>query len=355
MIIVDAHQDIAYNALSWGRDYRIHPLNHRRYEISLGYPRAMIGLHDALLGRVGVIFGSIFTAPYSEKPSRVPYSRPMYKNASEAYRLGMQQLDYYQRLEDEHPQVRLIEVQADLEYVLTSWKPDTPMNQRVQGIVISFEGADPILEPKQFEEWYERGVRCVGLAWQDTRYCGGSGSSNGLTPLGFELLEFMAHYGAILDISHASEKASLQILDAYSAHIIASHSNPRRFSDTDRHLSDAVIRRLAERGGVMGVVMMNQFLSTRWSPMDIKTKPSISEVVDVIDYVCQLTGSAQHVGLGSDFDGGFGAESTPNGLDTVSDLYAIAQALASRGYSEVDVLAIMGENFLRVLRASLPV
>src|SRR5690606_9455364 len=121
------------------------------------------------------------------------------------------------------------------------------MAQHRQGLVLLMENADPILEPRQFEEWYERGVRIVGPAWEGTRYCGGTGQPGGLTAVGRELLEVMASFNAILDLSHMAEQSFLESLDLYEGILIASHSNPRRFRNTDRHLSDTMIRRLAER------------------------------------------------------------------------------------------------------------
>ena len=73
-----------------------------------------------------------------------------------------------------------------------------------------------------------------------------------------------------------------------------------------------------------------------------------------MDYVCQMAGDAQHVALGTDFDGGFGSESTPAELDTIADLPKIATALKARGYGDADVEAIMGGNWLRIVRRALP-
>jgi membrane dipeptidase len=114
-----------------------------------------------------------------------------------------------------------------------------------------------------------------------------------------------------------------------------------------------MIERLAERDGVMGIVLYNRFLSNHWKKGDPKSDVPLSVAVDAIDYVCQLTGNAAHVGIGSDFDGGFGAESVPDGLDTTSDLLRIGTALRARGYSEEDTAAILGGNMLRKLRQSL--
>jgi membrane dipeptidase len=247
----------------------------------------------------------------------------------------------------------LIQSEADLDSVLATWSDGVEISDHQQGLVILMEGADPILEPKQFEEWYVRGVRLVGLAWGKTRYSGGTGHPGPLTKEGRELLEVLANFNTILDLSHLSEHACLEALDSYAGIIIASHSNPRKFCNTDRHLSDTMIELLAERDGVMGIVPFNRFLSNRWKKGDPKSDIPLSVVIDAIDYVCQLTGSAAHVGIGSDFDGGFGLESIPGELDSTTDLYSIGPALKARGYSEEDTAAILSGNMLRKLRQGL--
>ena len=146
----------------------------------------------------------------------------------------------------------------------------------------------------------------------------------------------------------------MQALDHYEGTVIASHTNPRSFKNTDRHFPDATIRQLAERDGVMGIVLYNRFLSDDWTSGDPKSKIPLTRVLDAIDYVCQLTGSAAHVGIGTDFDGGFGQESIPEDLDTVTDLMKIGDALTARGYAPADVEAIMGGNMIRKLRQGLP-
>jgi membrane dipeptidase len=115
-----------------------------------------------------------------------------------------------------------------------------------------------------------------------------------------------------------------------------------------------MIRRLAERDGVIGIVLYNRFLHQEWRSGDPKSSVPFSRVIDAIDYVCQLTGSAQHVGIGSDLDGGFGVESTPEGIDTTSDLWSIGSHLNTRGYSQSDVEAVLFGNMLRKLRQLLP-
>jgi membrane dipeptidase len=87
---------------------------------------------------------------------------------------------------------------------------------------------------------------------------------------------------------------------------------------------------------------------------DRKDSVTLDDVVAAIDHVCQVVGDATHVGIGSDFDGGFGAESAPAGIDTVADLPRIGKRLIEHGYSTEAVTAVMGQNWLRVLRAFLP-
>lgn len=356
MYIVDAHQDIAYNALCFARDYRQSALKKRRNEVGTDHPKrngsVTTGLPEAIAGRIALVFATLFVAPKSKKPAG--WDDMSYTDIKTANKLAMQQMDYYQRITDEDDRLRLVQNEADLDAVLATWAADKPITERQQGLVILMENADPIIEPRQFEEWYEMGVRLVGPAWQATRYCGGTGQPGPLTDLGRELLEVMASFNVILDLSHMAEQSYLEAVDRYEGVIIASHSNPRKFCNTDRHLSDEMIRLLAERDGVIGVVMANQFLDGDWRGNGAhKHDVTLQRVTEIIDHICQTTGSAAHVGLGSDFDGGFGVESIPQEFDTVADLWQIKDALTTRGYETDDVSAILGGNMTRKLRESL--
>ncbi len=358
MFIVDAHQDIAYNALCYGRDYRTSALKKRTQEAGSDIPAragmATIGLPEALAGRVAVVFATLFVAPRSRGAAPSPWANLEYDDAAGAHRLARQQLDVYRRLVDEDDRLRLVRSAADLDAVLATWQPGVDVRQRRQGLLLLMEGADPIVEPPQFEEWYELGVRAVGPAWQRTRYAGGTRAPGPLTALGRELLDVMAGFNAILDVSHLAERSYYDAVEQYTGTIIASHSNPRSFCDTDRHLSDDMIRRLADRDGVMGVVLANYFLDGGWQRSDGKHAVTLDRVLDIIDHICQVTGSAAHVAIGSDFDGGFGAETIPAEIDTVADLWRFQERLLGRGFSEADTDAILSGNMLRQLRKSLP-
>ncbi|MCB9435542.1 MAG: membrane dipeptidase [Anaerolineales bacterium] len=355
LIIVDAHQDIGYNYMEDGRDFLKPALVKRQFEDNS--PDAVKGrgivtcsLPEALMGRVGIIFATLYASPkFSPMPAKFSYETPR-----EAYQIGMAQLDYYKRLLDNDSRLALIHDQSSMQQVLATWAAGTEFIDRKLGLVILMEGADPVIEPRQAEEWYEQGVRIIGPAWSETRYSGGTGRPGPLTPLGFELLQVMSSLGMILDLSHMAEKAYLQAVDHYAGVVIASHSNPRHFVDRDRMLSDEMILRLAERGGVMGLVPFNRFMLSGWTyGTNTKEQVTIDHFIDMIDYVCQLTGSVRHVGIGTDWDGGFGAESIPTPFDTIADLWLLHDALQGRGFEADDIQAILGGNFLRILSEGL--
>jgi len=359
-LILDAHLDIAFAALVSGREWTRPVYESRRTEAGseteMREGVRVAGLREALLGRVGIAFGTIFTSP-ARKGAQFRDDLISYHTPREAYERGLAQLDYYNRLADEYANIALIRTQPELDRVLASWAEGVPFAQHIFGIVILMEGADPILEPKQFEEWYERGVRVVGPAWEQTRYSAGTGESGPLTGMGRELLDVMASFNAVLDLSHLAERACDEALDLYDKTLIASHSNSRKLAgSSERHLTDSAIRRIGERGGVVGIPMYNRFLKAEWSRASggKKEEVTLADVVSSIDYICQLTGSAAHVGIGSDFDGGFGLQSVPAEIDTIIDLTLVAPALAARGYQPDDIRAILSGNFLRILRQTLP-
>lgn len=352
-IIVDAHEDIAWAGLALGRDYLRSAQETRRLEEGTDAVRrngrCMLGLPEWLEGRIAIICGSVYLTPNTA--GIMGWDPQNYTNAEEAFQRANEQLDYYERLAERSEQVRLIGNRADLEAVLASWDAGSPQ----VGIIPALEGADPIRRPEDVEYWYGRGVRIVALAWAaGSRYAGGNRALGPLTDAGRALLDVLAESGMILDVSHLAEEAFWEVVDRYEGLVVATHSNPRALVPGPRQLSDQMIRALAMRDGVIGIAPYNRFLVPDWSPADGKEAVTLQDVAAAIDHVCQVVGDAAHVGLGSDFDGGFGAEATPLGVDTVADLPKIADALAERGFAESDIAAVMAGNWLRVLRAALP-
>ena len=357
MLIVDAHEDIAYNALRYNRDYATSALDIRTTEINsksvIDNGLACLGRDEWLSGHVGIIFATLFSPPYSHYSG--DSEKMYYRNSEQAHQLAHNQLDYYLNLEQKDA-FQIIRNRTDLDTVVTSW--DEVSNRKpVIGLVLLMEGADPIRSPGEVEYWYKNGIRIIGPAWAGTSYCGGTGDPRPLTNLGEELLENMADIQMILDVSHMSEHSFDQAIENYEGVIIASHANPRFAADLitpERLLTDTQIHKLVGRGGVIGVVPYNKFLKSDWRKSDDKKTVPVRRLAEMIDYICQLTGSCQHVGIGSDFDGGFGAESIPFPMDTVADLVMIGDEIATLGYNTQEVEHFMSENWLQVLRRGLP-
>ncbi len=358
-IIVDAHEDLAWNIFAYGRDYTRSVEETRRLERgSTTVERngdALLGWPEYQRGRVALVFGTLFAPP--RQGNRYAGDEKAYATAEEANRLYWQQLDIYHRLVDAHPdKFRLVTGRGGLQAVLEAWEAEPEASQAV-GIVPLMEGADGIRGPDELPRWWERGLRLIGLAWTATRYSGGTRAPGPLTAAGRELLQAMADYPFVLDLSHMDSLAARQALDLYQGPIIASHANPAAMLpgvESNRHLPDDVIRSLVARDGVIGVVVFNLFLKAGWRRGDPREAVTLETVADHIDYICQMVGSARHVGLGSDFDGGFGVQAAPAGIDSVADLQKLTEVLARRGYSQADIAAILGGNWVRVLQNALP-
>ena len=360
MIVVDAHEDLVWNGLTFGRDYTLSVVETRVREAGTETPihngHTLLGWPEWITGRVAVVFATLFAAPARRKKG--PWDTQCYADVDEAHNLYRVSLDYYTGLTGEHPdKFHLILMREDLERVVDGWQSEESC-ETIVGLVILMEGADGVRRPAELPEWYEAGVRILGPAWSGTRYAGGTGEPGPLSDDGRELLDVMAELNMILDLSHMTDEGALEALDRYQGSVIASHSNPRarlpHFIKPERHLSDHVISRIAERDGVIGIVPFNPFLKDCWSPADGRQAVTIDDVVAHIDHICQVVGDAGHVGLGSDFDGGFGVDKVPLGLDSVADLRLIGGELSARGYDSGDVEAILNRNWLRVLRRALP-
>ena len=380
-LIVDGHQDLAWNMLTFGRDYTRSAAETRRLEAGGEAPQhnddSTLGWPDYQRGRVAVIFAVLFVAP--QHRCTPGHESQCYSDFNQAHRLYNNQIDAYQRLVERHPnKFRLILEQDDLDEVLENWKQaepaqaeagittevvtthaqEQPANDKGHpvGLVILMEGAEGVREPAELEQWRQRGVRQIGPAWAGTRYCGGTREPGPLTKDGYDLLEGMAECNFILDLTHMDEAAVLQALEVYPGQIVASHSNALALlkgSDSNRHLSDRVIQGILERDGLIGVVSFNGFLKADWKKGGRREEVTLQHIVGQIDYICQMAGDARHTGLGSDMDGGFGLQSMPTGIDTIADFQKLVPALAEKGYSEADIANILGENWLRRLKATL--
>jgi len=232
-------------------------------------------------------------------------------------------------------------------------------------------------------DFYRLGVRYMTLThnntndWADS--CCDAPRHNGLSDFGKEVVREMNRLGMLVDISHVSDKTMSDALDTSTAPVIASHSSARALADRPRNIPDDLLRRIAKNGGVVMVNFYTLFLDQKAIDADkareARLKPQldalreqfkndpkrleeemnklyasdplpptpISVLIDHIGHIVKVAG-IDHVGLGSDFDGGI---TPPDGLRDISQLPNITYELLRRGYSEEDIRKILGENFLR--------
>jgi membrane dipeptidase len=353
VILADGHLDLAFNRLCFGRDPRESALAVRRREAGMP-PRkwrgdCMVGLEELRAGRVAVVFGTLF-APRARDMKDTDLDRSlMYDTAKEARAIARRQLDVYAEICAEGQGFRAVRDRDDLAAVLAGWENGATGDV---GLVVLMEGADPVVAPEDVPEWREAGVRIIGLSWRGTRYAGGTGEPGPLTKEGRKLVREMDAAGVVLDLSHAADESAREALGLYDGRVIASHSNPRAVCDSDRQMPDDLIRAVAARGGVIGAVPFNKMLQAGWTGGDARVP--LARVAQAIDHVTQTAGTHRVAAVGSDFDGGFGAESAPSGLDTIADLRRIADALSDLEYTDAQILDVLGRNWIRFLERALP-
>ncbi len=349
--------------LTFGRDYTLPVEETRQREKNLPHilennGDSLLSWHEYQRGRVAVVFATLFAAP--RRVTMGNWDSQVYETPDQARRLYQQQLDVYDRMFGQHPEkFTPIHTKPQLASVIETWQqPENARpHNRPTGIVTLMECADGIGSMDELPEWWNRGVRIIGPAWMGTRFCGGTREPGPLTREGRQLLAAMSEHGYTLDLSHMAWESALEALDQYEGPIIASHSNPLKMvknGDSNRFLTDEIVDGIIERGGVIGIVPFNRFIIQGWKNSDPREDCPLDMVAAHIDYICQRAGSAHHVGFGTDFDGGFGLQHIPPELDTIADLQKLAPLLAARGYTEENIAAIFGGNWLDHLRRTLP-
>ena len=198
------------------------------------------------------------------------------------------------------------------------------------------------------ESYYDLGARYMTLSHSSNNdICDSSTDPQGpehggLSPFGEEVVAEMNRLGMMVDVSHISDAAVWDVLAITTAPIIASHSNARALYDHPRNLSDDLLNAIAENGGVVQVNLL--YLSPN-DPDTGERISTVSDVVDHIDHIVEVAG-IEHVGIGSDFDGG----GVVDGCEDVSKFEAITLELVKRGYNKNEIRKIWSENFMRVFR-----
>ena len=306
------------------------------------------------------------------------YIKPDYVTKGGAARRTLDMIDSVYRAVERHPN--------DLMFATSVADIRGAKKQGKIAALMGIEGGHAIEDSlPTLREFYRLGVRYMTLTWNNTNNWADAGRGekkhNGLSDFGKEVVLEMNRLGMMVDVSHVSDKTMSDALDVSKAPIIASHSSARALSNVPRNIPDDLLKKIADKGGVIQVNFYTEFLdaATVGPQSDARTARlkaeqdainekykddperrseesdkleaanplpplPISKLIDHIDHIVKVAG-IDHVGIGADFDG---ANDMPDGARDVSMLPNITYELLKRGYNEKDIRKILGENLLRV-------
>lgn len=362
VLTIDTHVDTPMRLT--GRDFNIAKKNDpRKGGGKLDFPRMKEGGLDA-----------VFFAVFVGQGARTPEGNRKAKDEALA------------TLEAIHEAVKTNSSLAE-----TALTPDdayTIEKKHKRAIYIGMENGYPVgRDLTLLERFYDLGVRYITLCHtRNNDICDSStdkAEHNGVSLFGKKVIEEMNRLGMVIDVSHISDEAFDDVLKYTKSPVVASHSCARAICDNPRNLSDAMLRELAEKGGVIQMCILSDYIKTpepnperdaavkalrakyknfgdlsekerdkarkEWFKLQEeypKNMANVSDVVDHIDHVVKVVG-IDHVGIGTDFDGGGGVD----GCFDVSELGNITIELVRRGYTEEQIRKIWGGNFMRVFRA----
>jgi membrane dipeptidase len=343
MFIIDAHLDLAMNAMEWNRDLKQPVAGLREREKGMidkpDRARNTVSLPALRDGKIGLVVATQI-ARYVRKGSPLPG----WHSPEQAWAQTQAQLAWYQAMVDDGEMVQVSGIPS-LEAQIKKWEDDTvPHSNKPIGFILSLEGADSLVNLSHLEKAYAYGLRALGPAhYGEGRYAGGTGTEDGFSAAGISLLSEMESLNMILDVTHLTDLGFSQAMEIYQGPVWASHHNCRALVKNQRQLTDDQIRILIDAwmltdGWIRGVSI----------PKARGT--DLNSLIDNYDHVCQIAGNANHIAIGSDLDGAFGTEQSPYDLDTITDLQKLPDLLKQRGYSEEDTANILHGNWLRFLK-----
>jgi membrane dipeptidase len=365
-LIFDMHLDLAMNALEWNRDLRWPQERIRRWEQHLkdkvDRGNNTVCFPEMRRGGVGLC-----VATQIGRHSPYFHRLPGWNSPEQAWAQTQGQLAWY-RIMEEAGELTPIRTRGELDRHLAMWRKSLPcdngtpyvVESRRQakhvpiGFVLSLEGADSLVNLHYLERSYQDGLRALGPAhYGPGVYAHGTDAAGPLTPQGKDLLKEMERLGIILDVTHLCDECFWEALDCYQGPLWASHQNCRRLAPWNRQFADDQIRAVIERGGILGmafdaIMMVPGWVHLRSRPEDFQLR--IERICDHIDHICQLAGSANHIGIGTDLDGGYGSEQTPMDLKSIADLQVLPDLLQARGYTQHDIDGMLWRNTVEFLR-----
>jgi len=363
-IIIDGHIDLPYRIIDQWED-----VSTATESGDFDYPRAVAGGLNAP-------FMSIYT------PASLEEEGTSKERAEELIRL-------VKRISNDSPEKFAIALSPeDIESQFKEGKISLPMGME--------NGAPIEGDLNNIQYFFDEGIRYITLAHSLSNHISDSSydenkAHGGLSDFGRKVVRKMNEVGMMIDISHVSDDAFWEVMDISAAPAIASHSSARHFTPGwERNMSDKMIQKLAENGGLIMINYGSAFLTRdanqyrslldqAWeefmalNELDVPDKfgsthgglrdqfdadfarshpypfASLDQTLDHFDHVVKLTGSVDYVGIGSDYDGV--GDSLPTGLKDVSTYPNLIEGLLIRGYSDDDIRKILGGNLLRVWRA----
>ncbi len=351
---IDAHLDLAMNAMEWNRDLRKPVFEIRETEKDLhdkpDRGNGTVALPELKKGNVGLVVATQI-ARYVDKKN----SLPGWHSPQQAWAQTQAQLAWYKAMED-CGEMKMITDAKALDMHVKLWNSDDgSLNNNVSvGYILSLEGADSLIDISYVERAYNYGLRAIGPAhYGPGRYANGTDATGKLNADGKALLKEMERLNIILDVTHLCDDAFWDAINIFNGTIWASHNNCRALVNHNRQFSDEQIKVLIERDAVIGCAFDAWMLVPQWkrgisTPEDMNC--DLNKVIDNMDHICQLAGNALHIGIGSDLDGAFGKEQCPHDLETVEDLNKMPHLLSKRGYSNQNIENITHGNWLRILR-----
>src|SRR5690606_36864499 len=354
--IVDAHLDLAMNAIEWNRDLAMPleqiRLRERNMKDKPDRGKGTVCLPELRRGRIGLVVATQLARVNPFNSALTGWNSP-----AQAWAMTQAQLTWYREMEKQGVMVQVIDrkgLDAHLDLWNDSSKPD---EEKRVGYLLSLEGGDSLVTPDYVYGDHEYGLRALGLShFGRGRYADGTKTSGEIHPNGLELLKIMSELIMILDVTHLTGEGFDQALNQYDGPIWASHHNVRKIVPNQRQLSDEQIKRLIDRGAVIGGMldcwaMDIRFIDTVSDPWQLDIR--LEMLIDHWDHICQIAGNSEHIGIGSDLDGIFGTEQSPWDMDSIADLQKFDYLLSKRGYKEEDIDNIFSGNWLRFLRSAL--
>jgi membrane dipeptidase len=352
MFIIDAHLDLAMNAMEWNRDLTLPVTDIRARESGMtdkpDRGKGTVSLRALRQGSIGLVVATqIARVVEPGNPLRGWHS------PAQAWAQTQAQLAWYRTMEQAGEMVQVND-RTSLEKHIALWNDGNANEAKPVGYILSLEGADSLITLQHLETAYNYGLRAIGPAhYGPGRYANGTDSTGKLTAAGKELLKEMERLNIILDATHLCDDAFWDAMDHFNGQIWASHNNCRALVDHNRQFSDDQLRELIRRDAIIGGALDAWMMVPNWvrgQSNPLEKQCSLETLVDHLDHICQIAGNSLHIGIGSDLDGAFGKEQCPHDLETITDLQTLASILSCRGYSTPDIENILHNNWLRFLR-----